>query len=468
MDIKKELQKLWDGERGDYQKLTHIQFNEVGMRGIRNFDIEFKYPITAIAGANGIGKTTILQVAACLFHNTDRTFHPYRFSNAKKQNSYYRFTDFFVISRGENKGLGAELKFIYVKPGQARTEYSVKKITRWTNYERRPNRYVDFLGISRVLPAYEFATFRNTFTGNYTPLTTNSLSDQEKRAIGKITGKNINDITEDSCSSIQNFKLSRIEDSQGLKYSSFNMGAGEEVAIALISRISNLPNGSLVLIEEIELGLHPRAQKKLIETLMDIVFKKRLQLIFTTHSPFVFDVLPQSAKILLKKQSKKLEAIYAPSNSIAFVELTGDDHCELTIYVEDKVAKQLVENLFNASISKRVNIIDVGSKENVLRMTSTHYLNPDLGKAIGVGDGDMSDSDIRGGCKKYMSLSAEVCNEVTPNFFCTLPSNDAPEVYILEKLQNSDEFIRDIDDSPEFENFIKNELVLGDHHSLIL
>jgi len=467
MDIKKNLQRLWDGGKGHYQKLTYIKFNEVGMRGVKDFDIEFKYPISAIAGANGIGKTTILQVAACLFHNTDESFHPYRFSNAKKQKPNYRFTDFFVISRGEDKGLGAEIQYRYEKPGTTRTEYRVKKNTRWTNYERRPNRYVDFLGISRVLPAHEFATFRNTFSGNYTPLTSNSLDDQEKIAVGRITGKNITDITEDSCSSIQNFKLSRIEDNSGLQYSSFNMGAGEEVAIALISRISNLPVGSLVLIEEIELGLHPRAQKELIKTLMKIVLDKKLQLIFTTHSPFIFDILPPNAKILLKKQLENLEAIYAPSNSIAFIELTGDDHYELTIYVEDKIAKQLVENLFNASISKRINIIDVGSKENVIRMTSAHHLNHELGKAIGIGDGDMSDTEIRNGCKKYMGLSADECHEVTSGYFCTLPSDQAPEIYILEKLQCSDKFIRDIDDSAEFENFIKNELDISrDHHSL--
>ena len=467
MDYKKELNKLWQGNRGDYQKLTSIEFNEIGMRGVKDFSIEFRYPITAIAGANGIGKTTILQVAACLFHNTDTNFHPYRFSNAKKQNPNYRFTDFFVISRGENKGLGAEVKFLYEKPGQARTEFSVKKITRWTNYERRPDRYVDFLGISRVLPAHEFATFRNTFSGNYTVLTSSPLSNIEKQAVGRITGKNLTDITEDSCSSIQNFKLSRIEDNSGLKYSSFNMGAGEEVAIALISRISGLPSGSLVLIEEIELGLHPRAQKELIQTLMKIVLDNRLQLIFTTHSPFIFDVLPPNAKILLKKPSGILEAIYAPSNSMAFIELTGTDHNDLTIYVEDEVAKQLIENLFNASIMKRVTIIDVGSKENVIRMTSAHYINSALGLAIGIGDGDLSESEIKKWCKKYMMLSGEDCDSITPDYFCTLPSSKPPEKYILKKIQNSNEFIQDIDDSDEFMHFIKNEIDISeDHHAL--
>jgi len=467
MDYKKDLQKLWDGKKGDYEKLTHIEFNDIGMRGVKNFTIDFKYPITGIAGANGIGKTTILQVAACLFHNTDKGFHPYRFSNAKKQNPYYQFRDFFVISKGEDKGFGAEINFKYQKPKQTRTEFSVKKNARWTKYERRPKRYVDFLGISRVLPAHEFATFRNTFSGHYTVLTSKPLNDSEKLAVGRVTGKSLTDITEDSCSSIQNFKLSRIEDNKGLKYSSFNMGAGEEVAIALISRISSLPSGSLVLIEEIELGLHPRAQKELIQTLMKIVLDNRLQLIFTTHSPFIFDVLPPDAKILLKKPTGVLEAIYTPSNSMAFIELTGANHNDLTIYVEDEVAKQLIENLFNASIMKRISIQDVGSKENVVRMTSAHYINSALGLAIGIGDGDLSESEIKKWCKKYMLLSEEDCNSITPDYFCTLPSKTSPEKYILTKMQKSDAFIQDIDDSDEFMHFIKSEIDISeDSHAL--
>ncbi len=250
------------------------------------------------------------------------------------------------------------------------------------------------------------------------------------------------------------------------------MGAGEEVAITLISRISSLPPGSLVLIEEIELGLHPRAQKELIDSLMKIIFEKRIQLIFTTHSPFIFDVLPPSAKILLRKITSNIETIYAPSNSLAFIELTGSDHNDLTIYVEDEIAKQLVEYLFNASVSKRIQIIDVGSKENVIRMTAAHYINDQLGKAIGVPDGDATDREMKGWCSKYMLKNGENCSEEDfqskkMDNFRTLPSDTAPELYILTKLKSDIDFIEDIDDSEEFKNFIQNQIdISDDHHAL--
>jgi len=461
---------MWDTDRS-YQRLTKIFFNDIGIRGIKNVTIDFSYPITAIAGANGIGKTTILQTLACLFHNKDEDYKPYRFSNSKTQLSYYTFADFFVTSRGEDKGLGAILDFQFIKPDIAKTDYTIKKISRWGNYERRPNRNIDFLGISRVLPAYEFAYFKSTFSGDFTIAESTVLTPEEKQAISNITSKNLTSIHEESCDKIQNFKLSRIA-SDGISYTSFNMGAGEEVAITLISRINKLPIGSLVLIEEIELGLHPKAQKALIEALIKIVKEKKLQLVFTTHSPYIFDILPPKAKLLLKKVSNELKVIQAPSNSMAFIELTGDDQKDLTIYVEDEIAKQLVESLFNVSVSKRIQIIDVGSKENVVRMTSAHYINSELGQAIGIPDGDATDSEIKGWCSKFMLRSGETCTDEEfslrhSDYFTKLPSNNAPEKYILGLIQADEHFISDIDDSEEFSDFIRNQIDISeDHHAL--
>lgn len=467
MDYKKELQKSWERDNS-YQKLESISFNEVGIRGVKNITIELKYPITAIAGANGIGKTTILQTLACLFHNNDLTYIPYRFTVSKTQLPYYTFADFFIITRGEDKGLGAILNFEFKKTGITKTNYVIKKISRWGNYERRPNRHVDFLGISRVLPAYEFAYFRYAYAGSYTANSRSALSSIEQQTVANITGKNLTSVTEEGCAKIQNFKLSKIE-SEGVNYTSFNMGAGEEVAITLISRINKMPVGSFILIEELELGLHPKAQKNLLESLFKIVYDKKIQLIFTTHSPYLFDMLPSNAKILLKKTCNELKVIYEPSNSLAFIELTGEDQRDLTVYVEDEIAKQLIEGLFNFTISKRIAILDVGSKENVVRMTSAHYINPELGMAIGIPDGDVSEVDIKKWCAKYMFCNTEVPadNEYLSSYFTKLPSNIAPEKYLLSKLKSDNEFIRNIDNSDEFVEFIQNQIDIStDHHAL--
>ena len=60
-----------------------------------------------------------------------------------------------------------------------------------------------------------------------------------------------------------------------------------------------------------------------------------------------------------------------PSSSLAFSELTGETPKELTVYVEDKVAKLMLETLLESATRKRIYIIDVGSKENLVRMKSS-------------------------------------------------------------------------------------------------
>jgi len=459
MDLKNELKKLWNKNKS-YKKLEWIKFNEKGIRGIKNITIELKYPITAIAGPNGVGKTTILQTIACLFHNDDKNYKPYRLSNAKHQPSYYTFSDFFVFTRDEEKfQKGIEISYFFNDK-----KYSIKRYDRWSKYERRPKRYVDYIGISRILPSYEFTTFKNTFKGNYKSYNKTSLDINTKRQIINILNKPLNNIEEISSKRIS-FKLNNIETENRKKYSSFNMGAGEEVTISLISRISSLKENSLVLIEEIELGLHPSAQKKLIEELMKIVKEKKLQIIFTTHSPFIFKELPPEARILLKKKNNNLIAIYGASENSAFRELSGDKIFDLTIYVEDEIAKTILENLFDSEISKKVQIIEVGDKENVIKMLSAHFHNPTLGKAIAILDGDVSNKVINNHCKKHCRINEDKANEKIQKFIAKLPSRFPPEKFILEKLIDNNKFREKIDTSSDFENFIKT-LNLEDHHSL--
>ena len=52
------------------------------------------------------------------------------------------------------------------------------------------------------------------------------------------------------------------------KYSSFNTATGEDVLTSMLLDIVEAPNNSLILIEEIEEGLHPKIQRRL----MDVIF----------------------------------------------------------------------------------------------------------------------------------------------------------------------------------------------------
>ncbi len=470
MGAREALAKKWTTPYFN-QKLKSISFNEVGLRGVKDVKIEFNYPITAIAGANGIGKTTILQLIACLYHNDDNAYKPYRFSNSKKAKSYYTFRDFFIHFKGEDKSEGSEILYEYTT-GKANKTHTLKKGKNWSPYNRRPKRVTDFYGVSRVIPAHEFAMIKNTFSSSTATFTSQTLSSSNIETIRGILCKSLTSVDVNS-SGRTNFSLNRIHLTDGLAYSNFNMGAGEEVIIALISRISELPDFSIVLIEELELGLHPKAQTLLINSLFEIVFDKKLQLIFTTHSPFLFDAIPKEGRILLRKHSNKLEVIYKPSSSLAFSELTGKTPKELTVYVEDKVAKLMLETLLDSATRKRIYITDVGSKENLVRMIGSHYRNESLGKAVAIADGDLKEKELRDWYKAHMlrAYKGEAFNEErfqqeSKVLFSKFAGDNAPEKYMLEKLKESEDFARYVDNSDEFVAFIANEISLNDHHGL--
>jgi len=469
MGIREDLAEKWETPYFS-QKLKSIAFNEVGLRGVKNTNIEFNYPITAIAGTNGIGKTTILQLIACLYHNSDKNYKPYRFSNSREAKPYYTFTDFFIHFKGEDKSEGSEISYEFYNRKKKQKTHILKKASRWSSYDRRPERTTDFYGVSRVLPANEFNMFKNTFASVQSPLTTESLSSQSTEMVRNILNKPLKSVDVNSSEKIINFKLNSINLNNGLSYSNFNMGAGEEVIISLVSRLNELPDYSIALIEELELGLHPKAQKILMQKLFEIVYAKKLQLIFTTHSPFLFDAMPKEGRILLRKPSEKLEVMYKPSSELAFTELTGECVKELTVYVEDKVAKAILETLLSSGIRKRINIADVGSKENVVRMVGAHYRNVSLGKAIAVADGDLTDKELTNWYKKYVLKEGESFDELfsvnAPKMFSKFPGDNAPEKFILAKLKSSEEYVRSVDDSDEFCSFIANEIALDDHHGL--
>jgi hypothetical protein len=66
-------------------------------------------------------------------------------------------------------------------------------------------------------------------------------------------------------------------------YSQFHFGAGEASVIEMVSAIEATSDNSLIIIEEIENGLHPLATQKMVEYLFDVARRKKCQLIFTTH-----------------------------------------------------------------------------------------------------------------------------------------------------------------------------------------
>ena len=69
----KQLRKRFANDN-THALLRQIILSKGSLRGINSLNITFEYPITAIAGRNGAGKSTILALACCAYHNVKNGF----------------------------------------------------------------------------------------------------------------------------------------------------------------------------------------------------------------------------------------------------------------------------------------------------------------------------------------------------------------------------------------------------------
>jgi hypothetical protein len=146
------------------------------------------------------------------------------------------------------------------------------------------------------------------------------------------------------------------------RYSGFHQGVGEIAAAELMAR--PFPKYGLILIDEIETSLHPRAQRRLMRELARLARENDLQILLTTHSPYVLDELPPEGRIYLMDGVGGKTVVTGVSPEFAMTRMDEEQHPECDVYVEDPRAASLVsESLVKADrdLLSRIKLIPYGS-----------------------------------------------------------------------------------------------------------
>ena len=65
--------------------------------------------------------------------------------------------------------------------------------------------------------------------------------------------------------------------------------------LAIAAAMLSAPEGSLVVIEEIDNGVHPSRARRLLEQIQGIASRRNLRVLLSTHNPALLDALPDSA-----------------------------------------------------------------------------------------------------------------------------------------------------------------------------
>ncbi len=125
-------------------------------------------------------------------------------------------------------------------------------------------------------------------------------------------------------------------------YSEAFAGSGESAAAMLIHAIEGAPDKSLILLDEPETSLHPRAQQRILEFLADRALKKQLQIVIASHSIYLAEGLPQQAIRVLRENSSGKIVIYSSTTVREALHEIMTIPAGKTILVEDERAKTIV------------------------------------------------------------------------------------------------------------------------------
>lgn len=218
-------------------------------------ELTFKFPVVAIVGENGIGKSTFLKAAVCAYKNKNgQTFYP---------------SKMFVSTRWDETGLESAVIEYKVRKGNQRNNLRWKKTNDWgfTPKQGKPERDVFFLDISRTLPLdatagyAKVAKLASEEVGAVTELTQESLHDLsyvlgQQYGRARFVGTDVN----------VDRKIGLLTKSYG-EISQFHQGAGEDSILDVFKLLQDIPNQSLLVIDEVENSLHPQAQRRFIRYL---------------------------------------------------------------------------------------------------------------------------------------------------------------------------------------------------------
>ncbi|MDE0723756.1 MAG: ATP-binding protein [Alphaproteobacteria bacterium] len=128
------------------------------------------------------------------------------------------------------------------------------------------------------------------------------------------------------------------------QYSDAFAGSGEVATVHIVKEISSAKNYSLIILDEPEVSLHPGAQEKLMEFLLNSAKKKKLQIVMSTHSPFMVNKLPKEAiKVFRNAPDGSFEITENCSAENAFAEIGYNDYDKNIIWVEDWLCHSIVQ-----------------------------------------------------------------------------------------------------------------------------
>lgn len=423
--------------------------------------INFGDTITAIAGHNATGKSTVLGVLG----NSSELKGKFGTTITDKQFKT-EFSELFKGSKKHDKESGSIGKLYYQFPSQDNILEIGLRVTwqKWSSESEEKNRFrilnswIDnetekktakklpvpsfYLGLSRLFPlgeeskeVIEEQKFKNKLDSNDLKW----LIDNYKNILS----------IDDAVDSISNFEINR-KRSGGINttdYDYLSNSSGQDnlmqilyLLLSFIKLHSSYENrgqewlGGLLLIDEIDATLHPAAQIRLVDLIYNTCKQFSFQAVFTTHSlqilEYLYNLQKRQTDISIEyftTANAILQIVHNPTYDamendmlISNFYLTNKKR-KIVVYSEDAEARWLINKLLKV-YDNRYHLIDI--KLGGDSLMDLLYNDPDYFKnVLFILDGDKDLSKT-----KYKDLPRAYCN------ILNLPGNAGPEDLIYNYL----------------------------------
>lgn len=386
-------------------------------------DLTIELPVDkglyAITGQNGAGKSTVATCASSVFFNmTMKDYFGETPSDSKIEFEYNGAKKIYHKEHGKwvSKKLGQlELKGFY--------EGSLIFGNRFRNTSYNNLRKLDKISTTLLKPASDFIrenlglilhNNRNFYEKLY------SINPGAIRHIGNFYGD------------IFYYEI------KGKLVSQFHMSTGENLLISILNSLNirnsdrttlNIP--CILLLDEIELALHPSSLKRLVVFLKTIANQFNYAIYFSTHSlELISSIKPENIYFLNRHSDHTLELInpcYPAYATRMLYDHTGYDYI---ILVEDDLAREIIKRLLKQNAlwgNKLIYVLPCGGFTNVIDLGQEVVSSNLVGKISNISI--ILDSDIKAQAEKYIAKKG-ISNNIPLNY---LPI-ESLEKYLKSKL----------------------------------
>ena len=341
--IEKRLKQLWPQLQGRKPHMPDF-LSEIRLHGIRGIDslkITLDYPVSVIAGGNASGKSTVLFAAACAYkvpgtgprdYVPSTLFPDYRPKQGSRSDERPEIEIDYEYATPDGR---LSMRWRRRTKGWSRSFFGRKKA-------KQPSRVIYLRTLSSLSNPSEVRGVLRMSHLKTVPKEEQLTAAQIDFAQQMLPFQ----YSEVVNLSIGDKALLFATNKTGASYSELHMAAGERSLLRLSREIAQL-KGALVLIDELEAGLHPWVQQILMLQLQQLALRNDLQIIVTSHSPVVLDAVPRNARIFLERNEQGNVEVRPPYRDIIQDAMYGRSGEVLNLLCEDETAEGILHGVLD-------------------------------------------------------------------------------------------------------------------------